>query len=213
MGSFYLDIIKDRQYTTKTNSRARRSAQTAVYHILEALVRWFAPILSFTAEEIWRYMPGERDVSVFTQTWYDALVPNAADVTMNAAFWQEMMLVREAVNKTIETQKASGQVNSAMEADVTLVATGALKEKLQRLGDELRFVLITSNATLGEHSINAVETGIAGLSLTAVHSSYQKCSRCWQCRADVGVTVSHPSLCSRCVANVETGEGEERLYA
>lgn len=212
LGGFYLDIIKDRQYTCQENSRARRSAQTAMYHILEALVRWVAPILSFTADEVWGYMPGERSATVFTETWYDGLVP-LGEGEMNREFWSEMSRVRDDVNKTIEVWKKEGKVASAMEADVSLYVNGDLKQKLDALGDELRFVLITSNASTHnkeDTADGAMQTDYGYIAVKT--SAHEKCSRCWQRREDVGSQADHPELCGRCTLNV-AGEGEERHYA
>lgn len=215
LGGFYLDIIKDRQYTTQADSVARRSAQTAMFHMLEALVRWLAPIASFTADEIWHYMPGERAETVFTQTWYEGLMPLAQDESMNRDFWQALSGVRDAVNKTIEMQKADGNVASAMEADVVLYTNGSLKEKLDGLGDELRFVLITSSATTADVasvSENAIDTDIDGLHVAVCTSPHEKCVRCWQRREDVGQEAEHAEICGRCVENVSS-TGEVRHYA
>ncbi len=146
MGSFYLDIIKDRQYTMQTGSLARRSAQTAMFHIIEALARWFAPILSFTAEEIWQYIPGKRNESVFLNTWYTGLTALPADSLMNQAYWAKIWRVRDAVNKEIEALRNAGKLGAPLEADVRLYCTPELKKELDALGDELHFVFITSSA-------------------------------------------------------------------
>ena len=145
LGSFYLDVIKDRQYTTQENSRARRSCQTALYHIAEAFVRWIAPILSFTADEIWKEIPGERTESVHMSLWYEELTTLNND-TFNQAFWSQILSVRECTNKALETARKEGKIGSALEANVTLYADNDLKSTLEKLGDELRFILITSSA-------------------------------------------------------------------
>lgn len=215
MGSFYLDIIKDRQYTMKTDSLARRSAQTAMYHIVEALVRWMAPILTFTAEEIWQFIPGKREESVFLSTWYTDLA-EVADKDMNQEYWNEIRLVRDAVNKEIEAQRNAGKVGSALEAMVDLYCESHLKEKLDALHDELRFVLITSSAKVhlaNTHIVEgAIKTEVPGLNVQVAAVSYTKCERCWHRREDVGADAAHPTLCGRCVVNVD-GEGEVRRFA
>ncbi|GAB4361669.1 MAG: isoleucine--tRNA ligase [Gammaproteobacteria bacterium] len=214
MGSFYLDIIKDRQYTTRADSRARRSAQTALYHIAEALVRWLAPILSFTAEEIWQYLPGERGESVFLETYYR--FPEAGDMgELDMDFWLRMERVRDAVSKELEAVRVAGKIGSSLEAELDLYCEDGLRSALEKLGDELRFVLITSYARvhpLKEAPAEAVETSLEGLRLKVTPSTHRKCVRCWHRREDVGDNADHPELCGRCVENVE-GQGEERLYA
>ncbi len=219
MGSFYLDIIKDRQYTTQENSLARRSAQTAMYHILEALVRWLAPIISFTAEEIWQYrpwqQPGSTLESVFLTTWYENLSTLENDAPLSPSFWRELILVREQVNRELEKARNLGVLGSALAAEVDLFCDAALYQTLEKIGDELRFVLITSSATiypLSARDEQAVSTEKPGLWLTIRPSPYPKCGRCWHRRPDVGQNSSHPELCDRCVINVE-GEGEVRCYA
>ncbi len=213
LGGFYLDIIKDRQYTMQTNSRGRRSAQTALYHIAHALVRWMTPILSFTAEEIWQYLPGKKEESVLLTTWYTNLAKLPDDIDMNDAYWEKIHAVRDAVNKEIENQRNAGKIGSALEAEVFLYCAPGLKTILDKLGDELRFVLITSYAkVIAEQPVDAVLTDVPGLSLKIAATSYAKCERCWHRREDVGANKEYPGLCGRCVINV-AGTGEEREYA
>ncbi|MGD9108673.1 MAG: isoleucine--tRNA ligase [Gammaproteobacteria bacterium] len=215
MGSFYLDIIKDRQYTTKKNSIARRSAQTAMYHIIEALARWIAPILSFTADEIWQFIPGERSESVFFATWHQDLAVLSDKDKMNQAFWQQMMQVRDAVNKEIERLRADNVLGSALEAEVILYVDDELHNVLHLLEDELRFVLITSSAQLEplkNAGDDAVETDLEGLKLKVTASEQPKCIRCWHRRKDVGSNSEHPQICARCAENV-AGQGEIRKFA
>lgn len=215
LGGFYLDIIKDRQYTTGADSLPRRSCQTALYHIAEALVRWIAPVLSFTAEEIWQNLPGERNESVMLNTWYDALPRLSQDAGMGAGYWEQLMEVKDAVNKELENQRNAKLIGGNLQAEVTLYAAEPLRSSLIELGDELRFVLITSFARvepLEGASEQAVETGIAGLRLQVRKSAHAKCARCWHHLADVGSHAAHPELCGRCVDNVE-GPGEVRQYA
>ena len=214
MGSFYLDVIKDRQYTSRADGLPRRSAQTAMYHIAEAFVRWLAPILSFTAEEIWQHMPGERTESVFLTTWYEGF-SETKDQDEDQAYWQWLMQVRDEVNKALEMRRNAGDIGSALDADVTLYADESVLEKLTSLGDELRFVLITSAAQampVSERSGSADECDIPGLWIDIAVSQNQKCARCWQRRADVTESGEYVGLCSRCITNVQ-GEGEVRRYA
>ncbi len=217
LGGFYLDIIKDRQYTTQADSRARRSCQSAMYHIIEAMVRWMAPILSFTAEEIWGSMPGERDDSVFLQQWY-ALPENAEDPQLGLAFWQQIQEVREVVGKELEQLRVAGGIGSSLDAEVDLFCGAEIFQRLAALGDELRFVLITSEARLardtakGDDAVHATLGSHDELWVAVVPSAHAKCSRCWHHREDVGGHAGHPALCGRCVENVE-GAGEQRRFA
>ncbi|MCH8531176.1 MAG: isoleucine--tRNA ligase [Saccharospirillum sp.] len=215
MGGFYLDIIKDRQYTTQPESLARRSAQTALYHVLEALVRWMAPIMSFTADELWQFLPGERSVSVFENTWYEGLFRLDPAEPMNQGFWTQVQAVKEGVNKVLELARNEGRVGGSLKAEVTLYCDSELLELLAELGGELRFVTLTSEARLApltEADGQAVSTDLEGLKVTVVASEHTKCTRCWHQREDVGQHAEHPELCGRCVDNV-SGEGEVRLYA
>jgi isoleucyl-tRNA synthetase len=208
MGGLFLDILKDRLYTTGADSHPRRSAQTAMYYIADAMVRWFAPVLSFTAEEIWQALPGERDKSVFLATFED--LPAVSDKQVD---WDALIEVRETVARSLETIRDAGTIGSALEAIVTVYADGALGETLEQLGDELRFVFITSEATvrpLGEAPADADQG--EGYSLVVGASEHSKCIRCWHRREDVGSVSGHPEICGRCVTNVD-GAGEERAYA
>ncbi len=213
MGGFYLDILKDRMYTMPARSRGRRSAQTAMLHILQGLVRWLAPILSFTAEEIWRYMPGKRGESVFLETWYS--LPDLPDGAVDRGFWSEVITVRQAVARELEKLRVAGDIGSGLDAEVDIYGDDAWLKRLRRLGDELRFVFITSYVRvhpLSEKTANSVETGIKGLALRVAPSTFPKCIRCWHHREDVGSHKDHPQICGRCVQNV-TGPGEARSYA
>ncbi len=214
MGSFYLDVIKDRQYTTQENSIARRSAQTAMYHIVKALAGWLAPILSFTAEEISQHIPGNKDASIFLTTWYEGLYAFDEDATMGADFWQQLLLVRSEVNKYLEAQRASGMIGSSLNAEVVLHCEKPLYERLSLLGEELHFALITSSAELIEANSQpkgGVATELRGLWLTGSASSHDKCVRCWHYDSLIGESSQHPELCPRCISNVD-GQGEERRY-
>ena len=214
MGGFYLDILKDRLYTTPKTSRARLSAQTAMQHILESLVRVLTPILSFTAEEIWGHMAGEREESVLFATRYAALDDLPEDPKADAK-WGEVISIRNEVSKQIEKLRVDGKVGSALDANVRIFTQGAMFDTLMTLGDELRFVLITSEASvqdLNQAPSEAVETEIDGLKLMVSAMSDEKCVRCWHRRPDIGSVAEHPELCGRCVSNI-TGEGELRDYA
>ena len=215
LGGFYLDIIKDRQYTTASDSLPRRSAQTSLFHLAEALCRWIAPILSFTAEELWENMPGERVDSVFLSQWYATLPAPETEGPLNADFWSEMMSVRQQVNKALELAREQGNLRGSLDAAVTLYADGPLSERLRSLGDELRFVLITSEATVVETNSapdGAVDAEGMALRIQVEPAVSKKCERCWHRRPDVGEHSAHPTLCGRCVTNID-GPGEVREFA
>ncbi|WP_041405821.1 isoleucine--tRNA ligase [Shewanella denitrificans] len=215
LGSFYLDIIKDRQYTAKQEGHARRSCQSALFHIAEAMVRWMTPILSFTADEVWQLLPGKRDKYVFTQEWYQGLEAVTLDTDLSDAYWQQLLSVRNEVNKVLEQARRDKRIGGALEAEVTLFADANLSSALARVGDELRFVLLTSKATVAELSTapaDAIDTEISALKLLVAKSEAQKCDRCWHHREEVSTIEAHPSLCQRCVTNIE-GEGEKREFA
>lgn len=215
MGSFYLDIIKDRQYTAKSDGLARRSCQTALFHIAEALVRWMAPIMSFTADEIWNVMPGKRPQYVFTEEWYDGLFGLNAQDSMNDDYWATLLAVRGEVNKVLEQARADKLIGGSLEAAVTLYADDALAAQLNRLGNELRFVLLTSQADVKPLSAapeSAVNSELDGLRIGFGKAEGSKCPRCWHYATDIGQDSEHPELCGRCVTNV-AGNGEERKFA
>ena len=215
MGSFYLDIIKDRQYTAKADGIARRSCQTAMFHILEAMVRWTAPILSFTAFEIWNAMPGARAEYVFTEEWYTGLFPVADEAELNNAYWSKLQAVRSDVNKAVEQARNGGVIGGSLQADVTLYATAELATNLNKLANELRFVLLTSNTTVV--AVDAAPAGVEasaidGLWISVAKSEAEKCERCWHHNESVGQSAAHPTICSRCEENIE-GAGEQRQFA
>jgi isoleucyl-tRNA synthetase len=219
LGGFYLDIIKDRQYTAKDDSVARRSCQTAMYIIAEAMTRWMAPILSFTAQEIWQALPvpaqGERDEFVFTDVWFDGLDGIAQRSDLNNDFWAQLLTVRTEVNKALEIARKEKQVGKALEAQVTLFATESIAAPLTTLGEELRFVLITSAAkveVVTSAPADAQATEIEGLWLKVAAANGSKCDRCWHVTEDVGASETHPLLCGRCITNVD-GDGETRQFA
>lgn len=213
MGSFYLDIIKDRQYTAKAGSKAQLSCQTALYHIVQAMARWVAPVLSFTADEIWQSIP-EQSGTVFDAEWYTQLFRNADDA-ISANDWAVVLEVKEAVNKAIEEARKSLDLGGSLEAEVQLYVGESLHALLGKLGDELRFVLITSAATVSPEAtapIDAQKTELNGLKIVLKKSEHQKCVRCWHRLADIGKNANHPELCGRCVENVD-GSGEVRKIA
>lgn len=219
LGGFYLDIIKDRQYTAKTDGNARRSCQTAMYLIIESMTHWMAPILSFTAQEIWQALPvpatGERDEFVFTGVWFDGLVKLPETVELNNDFWSELLTVRGAVNKQLELARKEKIVGKSLEAMVTLYASAELAEKLLKLGDELRFVLLTSSTTVetvSQAPEKVIATEVEGLWMTISATTGIKCERCWHFTDDVGQHADHTDLCGRCVTNID-GEGEQRSFA
>jgi len=212
LGSFYLDIIKDRLYTAKTDSRARRSAQTAMYHVLEALVRWLAPILSFTAEEIWRFMPGDRQPSVLLDAWYTDFPKLKQGSKIN---WGLLKQVRDEVNKVLEARRQAGDIGSALETKIVLYANPDLYCQLRKMGNELHFLLITSGSEIfpmNEADGDVSETALKQVKVKIEVLDSEKCDRCWQRCKDVGDNTSYPELCGRCVINIE-GIGEERYFA
>jgi isoleucyl-tRNA synthetase len=210
LSAFYHDVLKDRLYTMPADSHGRRSAQTAIFHVLEALVRWLAPVTSFTAEEVWQHMPGERGESVLLETYY--ALPDVADAEALRADWVKMRRVREAVDGVLEPMRTDKTIGSALDAEVDLYADGELHQLLERHADELRFMLLTSAARvhpLVEAPAEAAEAGEDGLRVLARVSEEEKCGRCWHRRPSVGSHPDHPELCDRCVSNV-AGEGEHR---
>jgi isoleucyl-tRNA synthetase len=210
LGGFYLDIIKDRLYTTPANSRARRSAQNALYHITQSLVRLMAPILSFTAEEAWEVLAGGA-TSVFEQAWYKFQLPRNMDGLR--ARWRKLRDLRSDVLKQLEALRAAGKVGSSLQGEVELYANGESSEFLKSFADDLRFVFITSQATVkGGAPAGAVGTTLPDVSINVYPSPHPKCERCWHYRADVGANTAHPQLCGRCVSNL-FGTGEPRRYA
>jgi len=204
LGGFYLDILKDRLYTAGTNSHARRSAQNALYHITHSLVRLMAPILSFTAEEAWEVLSGRDDCSVFVEEWY-----GLPDVQLDGeaiAAWLKIESWRAKVNKQLEEARAVGLIGSALAAEVDVYAAGQDYDVLARLGNDLRFVFITSRATVHRAATESDQHIDVSASL------HDKCERCWHYREDVGSDTSHPTICGRCVSNLYGG-GEARKYA
>ncbi|WP_392566586.1 isoleucine--tRNA ligase [Utexia brackfieldae] len=211
MGSFYLDIIKDRQYTAKGDSLARHSCQTALYHIAQALVRWMAPIMSFTADEIWQYLPGERSEFVFTEQFYSGLFTLADNETMSDDYWKTILRVRGEVNRVLEQARNDKVIGGSLEANVTLYAKPELAAQLGQLHNELRFVLLTSQASVApfEKGEQAIATEMSDLKIGFAKAAGEKCPRCWHYTVDNDPTTH---LCQRCQTNVN-GQGETRHFA
>ncbi|WP_227817661.1 isoleucine--tRNA ligase [Nitrogeniibacter aestuarii] len=203
LGSFYLDILKDRLYTTAPNSKARRAAQTAIWHITQTLLKLMAPILSFTAEEAWTVLYGE-DTSIMLDTWHE--LPAQAGEAELAARWETIREARAEVMKVLESLRSEGTIGAGLQAEVVVRAAPAWHDALTSLGDDLRFVLQTSAARLERVDDEAAQ----GVEATA--SGNEKCERCWHYRPDVGSIESHPTLCARCYTNLE-GDGEVRTHA
>jgi isoleucyl-tRNA synthetase len=212
LGGFYLDIIKDRLYTTGTGSAPRRSAQTAMHHVAHAMVRWLAPILSFTAEEVWAFLPGVRNESVFLNTWHQ--FPAGAE-RVPAIDWPALITLKTDVARDLERLRAAGAIGAPLEAEVAIYAPSAQARRFEALRDELRFLLITSQAhvvAIDTPPASTVPTSEPGVWIEVKPSIQPKCVRCWHLRGDVGSDPRHPELCARCVVNVE-GPGEERQFA
>ncbi|PZQ09369.1 MAG: isoleucine--tRNA ligase [Rhodanobacter denitrificans] len=220
MGSLYLDITKDRLYTMPTDSLGRRSAQSAMFHILEALVRWLAPLTSFTAEEIWQYLPARADgeprgESVLLETWYDGLAATQGSAERRA-YWSDLLAIRAAVSKVLEGMRAAGTIGASLQAEVTLYLDAAARARYADTAAELRFFFITSSLTLADldaRPADAVRAELDGIEvwIAAGASESAKCVRCWHYRPEVGTFADDPELCGRCVENVE-GEGESRHW-
>ena len=204
LGSFYLDILKDRLYTTGETSHARRAAQSALHHITHAMMRLMAPILSFTANEIWQTLGLDKDATVFEELWYQ-LPAHGLGVDRIQA-WEAIIEVRGLAAKEIEVLRAAGQVGSSLQAELELHASGAKFDALNSLNEDLRFAMITSGAKV----YKAVDEANEKILVKA--SAHTKCDRCWHYREDVGVNAEHPSICGRCVSNL-FGQGEQRTHA
>ena len=203
LGGFYLDILKDRLYTAGETSHARRAAQSALHHITHAMMRLMAPILSFTADEVWQTLGLDADKTVFEELWYSLPDHGLSEADIRA--WEDILNVRALVNKAIEEQRSAGLVGSSLQSEIDIYTDGDTYESLRRLGDDLRFVLITSRATVHE------DAG-APLRIVVIPSGHVKCDRCWHYRADVGADAEHPHICGRCVSNL-FGKGEARSHA
>jgi isoleucyl-tRNA synthetase len=210
LGALYLDVTKDRLYTMPEDSRGRRSAQTAMYRISEAFARWIAPILSFTADEIWRHLPsmteqGERVGNVLFATWYDGLAPLADDAPLSADDFERLLALREQVAKVLEPMRAGGEIGAALDAEIALRCGVADQNRLAPMVDELRFLLISGDVEI------IADDAAKDLVVLATPTAKAKCVRCWHRRADVGIDPAHPDICGRCVSNIE-GPGEDRRW-
>jgi isoleucyl-tRNA synthetase len=209
LGGFYLDILKDRLYTSGVTSQARRSAQTALYHITQSLLRLMAPALSFTAEEAWEIFAGPEgwkasDETIFTQTWWQ--LPELADTDALLAKYNAIRTVRTDVTKQLEDLRTSGAIGSSLQAELSIKAAGDKFKVLASLEDDLKFIFITSLASVSEVASEAEEA------VAVAASKAEKCERCWHYRADVGAHADHPTLCGRCHSNL-FGAGEKRKFA
>ncbi|MEG3192660.1 isoleucine--tRNA ligase [Lysobacter sp. D1-1-M9] len=210
LGSLYLDVTKDRLYTMQQDSRGRRSAQSAMYRIAEAFVRWIAPILSFTADEMWRYLPavteyGQREDNVLFATWYQGLAPLPADAPLSAEDFKRLLGLREDISRTLEPMRAAGGIGAALEAEIALKCGVSDQNWLAPFVDELRFLFISGDVTvIADDSAKEIAVGAAA-------TDKAKCARCWHYQADVGTHQAHPALCGRCVDNID-GEGEHRRW-
>lgn len=216
LGSFYLDIIKDRQYTAKDTSHARRSCQSAMYLIVNALIRWIAPILSFTSQEAYEQLPGyQKGEYIFTKYWYDKLSSLEPNSEFSHEYWQRILTIKNEVNKAIEQVRNNGLIGGSLEAEVTIYTNEAIAKDLLALQDELKFVLITSQVTVlvQKAPADAIVSEQIEASFVIKKSSYHKCERCWHYEEDVGSNPSHPTLCSRCIENIESEHGEKRSFA
>ncbi|MBW8367613.1 MAG: isoleucine--tRNA ligase [Arenimonas sp.] len=209
LGSVYLDVTKDRLYTMPVDSHGRRSAQSAMFRIAEAFTRWVAPVLSFTADELWQHLPGERGGNVLFATWYDGLSPMPADAALSAEGFAHLLALRETVSKVLEPMRAEGAIGASLEAEVDLYVDEATLARLAPVADELRFFFITSRFDL--KPVAAKPEAGAGPWVHAVSTGHAKCVRCWHYRADVGSHADDPDLCGRCVDNI-SGDGEQRRW-
>jgi isoleucyl-tRNA synthetase len=207
LGSLYLDVTKDRLYTMPEDSRGRRSAQSAMFRIAEGFVRWIAPILAFTADEMWGFLPGEREGNALFTTWYEGLAPMEADAPLSAADFDGLLALREQVSRKLEPMRAEGKIGAALDAEIAIAADPAQpgSELLKQVQDELRFLFISGDVTVD------LKEGVQAPAVTASVTEKPKCVRCWQRRADVGGDARHPQLCVRCGSNIE-GPGEDRRW-
>jgi isoleucyl-tRNA synthetase len=225
MGALYLDITKDRLYTMQENSHGRRSAQSAMFRILEALVRWLAPVLSFTAEEIWPLIPGERGESVMFETWYGGLEALQGSAQQRI-FWEDIKRIRRDVSGQLEVMRQDKKIGGSLDAEVNLLLPTELLDQYGPLAGELRFFFLTSECRLLDQFLTAADAAAAGRDVVNVArvgedtitqveilaSEHKKCIRCWHHRPDVGSVPEHPEICGRCLQNLPGGAGEVRRY-
>ena len=211
LGSLYLDVTKDRLYTMREDSRGRRSAQSAMYRIAEAFVRWIAPILTFTADEMWAHLPGERSGHVLFATWYDGLAPMPAESGISPAEFDHLIQLRSLVTAEIEPQRATGLIGSSLDAEVKIWTSADRLSLLKKVETELRFLFIVSDVVVDDQANRPFALDQPGGYIKVIATSEKKCIRCWHRRADVGMHAEHPELCGRCVSNVD-GPGEDRQW-
>ena len=215
MGSFYLDVIKDRQYTASATGSARKSAQNAMYHILQALVRWISPVLCFTADEIWEAMPFENKGKLILCKWYDQLINYCLAPPFDLDFWKMIQKIRGECNKLIEMKRSRGDIGGSLEVEVILFANKHLYQKLLPLAIELHFGFIVSKVSIKpyeEKSSLASSTTIIGLFIEVIKSSEKKCQRCWHHCQSVGKNLKYNDICTRCIKNMTTAKGEKREF-
>ncbi|MCL5052007.1 MAG: class I tRNA ligase family protein, partial [Gammaproteobacteria bacterium] len=211
LGGLYLDVLKDRLYTTPAASRARRSAQTVLWQMLEAMVVWMAPILSFTAEEIWEGMGNRPFSSVFFAQYPEIPLPADSEVLMGR--WERLGQLRDAVNAALEPLRQGKKIGSGLDAEVALYANSEWHEFLAPLGEELRFFLLSSACALRpyEERQEGCDDALPGIAIQVLPSDGQKCARCWHRRPDIGLHAGHPDICDRCVENLAL-PGETREF-
>ncbi|MEO6226897.1 MAG: class I tRNA ligase family protein, partial [Thermomonas sp.] len=205
LGSLYLDVTKDRLYTMGEDSRGRRSAQSAMYRIAEAFVRWIAPMLSFTADEMWAYIPGARVANVLFATWYDGLAPLTDDAALSAKDFDNLLALREQMSKVLEPMRAAGAIGAALQAEIELHCGVSDQNWLAPFVDELRFLLISGDVRI------VPDAATNTIVVSAKPTTKVKCVRCWHHREDVGTHAEHPQLCGRCIGNID-GAGEDRRF-
>ncbi|QCI24248.1 isoleucine--tRNA ligase [Buchnera aphidicola (Muscaphis stroyani)] len=218
MGSFYLDIIKDRQYTLKKHSLERRSCQTAIYHIINALVRWIAPILSFTAHEIWNELPKNKSKYVFTEEWYNKLFYLEKSDCLDHKFWNKLIQIKNEVNKFLEEEKKDTKISSSLEFSITLYVEYKLAKTLEILGKELKFIFLTSQAKIKLYDTAPKNTKkskvISFLKIKLEKIKGIKCPRCWHYIPNLDNLMNksiNQNICTRCILNT-TGIGEQRIF-
>lgn len=215
MGSFYLDIIKDRQYTLKFNSQERRSSQTAMYYIINSLVRWIAPILSFTADELWSYLPENNSQYVFMEEWFEKLFDLNQDKLFNHQFWDQIIQIKHEINKFLEEEIKNKTINNSLEASIVLYVSPELLGKLEILGQEIKFIFLTSHVTVKLYN-NAPKNvkksaNLRHLKVFIEKFNGEKCPRCWHYFTPTKNHVKNSGICNRCILNT-IGNGEKRIF-
>lgn len=215
MGSFYLDIIKDRQYTLQKSSKARRSCQTAMYYIIHALVRWIAPILSFTANEIWEYIPDTDSKYVFTEEWFDKLFYLNEHDILHYTFWNNIIKLKHEINKFIEDQIKNKIINNSLETSIILYVSNTFAKKLEILGKEIKFIFLTSSVEIKPYNqapLSTIKSKIIHQLKIDLHKiPGQKCLRCWHYFSSNKHSTKESNICPRCILNT-IGNGEKRIF-